>query len=450
MHNDHDLTHGPLGRQILEFSVPLIFSNLLQVVFNMSDIAVVGRFAGTLALGAVGSTAILVTLFTGFLIGVGAGINVVAAHFLGADRAQDIRETVGTAFLLSALTGLVVMAAAELLTVPLLSVIGTRPELMQGAILYLRIYLTGMPALAFYNYGSAILSAAGDTRRPLFYLTAAGIVNVILNLFFVIVLKIDVAGVAIASIVSEYLSALLVLRALRKEKDPLRLDLTILKPDPAKASMILKLGIPSGFQGAIFAIANLFIQAGVNSFDTVMVAGNSAAVNTDSIVYNAMGAFYTACSSFMGQNYGAGDRDRTIRSFWWSQGYSFATGALLGGLLLAFGRPFLHLFAEEEAVIDAGMLRLRIMCFSYAFSAPMDCTIAASRGLGKSFVPTVIVILGSCVFRVIWVYTVFAHFHTVPSLYLLYIFSWTITAAAELIYFRKIWREMRSGAGNFG
>ena len=441
MQRSSDLTTGPLGRQIISFSIPLIFSNLLQVVFNLSDIAVVGRFAGTIPLGAVGSTATLVTLFIGFLIGIGAGVNVVTAHYLGADMKKDVFETVHTAFPLSFVAGLVILLLGQLFSRPLLILIGTKAELLPGAELYLHIYFLGMPAMAVYNCGSAILSASGDTRRPLVYLSTAGVINVLLNLFFVIVVKLDVAGVAIASVVSEYLSALLVTRALIRERSLLRLSFANLRITARKAKIILRLGLPSGVQGAIFAVANLFIQAGVNSFDTTMVAGNAAASNTDAIIYNAMAAFYTACASFMGQNYGAHKFDRVKKSFLFSLADSFGIAVLLCALFLLFGRQFLSLFAKDEAVIEAGMYRLIIMCLSYPFSALMDCPIAASRGLGKSIVPTAIVIMGSCVFRVFWVYTIFGYFKTVPSLYLVYIFSWLLTAAAELGYFFHIYRR---------
>ena len=242
-------------------------------------------------------------------------------------------------------------------------------------------------------------------------------------------------------ILSLSLSAILVVLCLLRAHGIHELRLKKLRLYPDKAMRLLALGIPAGCQNAIFHIANLFIQASVNSFDTVMVAGNSAAANADGLVYDVMAAFYTACSSFMSQNYGAGKRERILKSYFISLAYSFAAGALLGGLLVVFGRPFLSLFAADKAVIEAGLLRLSIMGLSYCVSAFMDATIAASRGIGKSLWPTVIVIMGSCVFRVIWVYTVFAYFRTIPSLYLLYAFSWSLTAVAIIWYFVRIYRR---------
>lgn len=226
-----------------------------------------------------------------------------------------------------------------------------------------------------------------------------------------------------------------------RQKDECALRLHQIRFYKGKTKDLLGLGLPAGIQNAIFSIANLFIQSGVNSFDSTMVAGNSAAANADSVIYNVMAAFYTACSSFMGQNWGAGKRDRVLKSYFVSLIYSFAVGAILGLALVIFGKEFLSLFTNEPEVVEAGMQRIRIMGYSYAVSAFMDCTISASRGIGKSFGPTLIVILGSCVFRVIWVYTIFAHFHTIPSLYLLYIFSWAITAVAEIIYFAASYRR---------
>ena len=438
----YSMTQGRLSRQILLFSLPLMASNLLQVLFNMSDIAVVGRFAGPAALGAVGSTSTLVTLFTGFLIGLGGGVNALVARHYGAQDRDGINQTVSTALLVCLLFGAMLLGAGLSGARALLELLHTKEELLDGALRYLHIYFLGMPALALYNYGNAVFSAFGQTRRPLIYLAVAGVLNIALNLFFVIVCNLAEAGVAIASVISQYLSGLLLLLDLLRgqKRYGLKIAPRCLSADSARS--VLVLGVPAGLQNAIFAIANLFVQAGVNSFETVMVEGNAAASNADGLVYDIMAAFYVACSSFMGQNLGAGNRDRVKKSYLISLAYSFGIGALLGLGLVLFGRTFLGLFTQDAAVAEAGMYRLRIMGFSYMVSAFMDCTIAASRGLGKSIVPTVIVILGSCVFRVVWVYTVFAWFGTIASLYLLYIFSWSITAAAEIFYFVRCYRRL--------
>ena len=357
------LTEGPLAKQILLVSLPLALSNLLQVLFNMSDVAVVGRFAGSTALGAVGSTSIFVTLFTGFLIGLGNGINVLVARFYGARHPDDVHDTVHSALIVSLIAGVILLVVGLLGSPAMLRLLNTKEDLLPGAILYLRVYFLGMPALALYNFGSAVFSAIGETKKPLYILSFAGVLNILLNLFFVIVCNLDVAGVALASAISQCVSAGLILHALTRVQDCYALHFTEAKLDPAMTKSILALGLPAGFQNAIFAIANLFI------------------------------------------------------------------------------RQFLALFTTESAVIDTGMKRVGVMALAYCISAFMDCTIAASRGLGKTVVPTVIVIMGSCVFRVIWVYTIFAHFHTIPSLYLLYPCSWALTAIAEILYFIRCYKQ---------
>ncbi len=440
------MTDGSLWKNILLFSVPLIFSQLLQVLFNMADVAVVGKFASATALGSVGSTTTLVTLFTGFLIGLGNGVNVRVAQHLGAQQEEQTRNCVHTALLICVAAGALITVLCLTLAKPMLHALKTKDDLIDGAVLYFRIYALGMPALGIFNFGNAVLSASGDTKRPLIYLTAAGILNVILNLFFVIVCKMAADGVALASIISQYLSAMLILSHLARLKDCCRLQLRQLRIHREQLGRILGLGIPSGIQSMIFALANLFIQVGVNSFDSTMVSGNSAAANVDAVIYNVMAAFYMACSSFMGQNWGAGKKDRMLRSYMISLLYAFLIAAVLGIGFRLCGESFLYLFTNEADVVAAGMQRMRIMCYSYALSAFMDCTIAACRGIGRSFVPTIIVILGSCVFRVVWVYTIFAHFHTIPSLYLLYAFSWGITSVAEILYFIRCFRHLRISA----
>ena len=436
------MTEGSLWKNIFLFSCPVIFSQLLEVMFNLSDVAVVGRFADYRALGSVGSTSLLVTLFTGFLIGMGSGVNVRVAHSLGAGNQRETQETIHTSCLICLLTGLLICIIGLTCSKTFLLMLNTKEELLDGAVSYLRIYSLGMPALGLYNFGNGVMSARGDTKRPLVYLFIAGILNVIMNLVFVIGFHMAAEGVAIASVMAQYLSAGLILHHLWCRRDVCRLQISKLRYHKVAGQAVLMLGIPGGLQQAIFAIANLFVQAGVNSFDAVTVSGNAAAANTDPLVYNSMFAFYTACASFMSRNLGAGKKDRVLKSYFICLTYAFAIGAAFGILFLVFGHEFLSLFATEEAVIHAGRERLYVMSFSYAVSAFMDCSIAASRGIGKSIPPTIIVILGSCVFRVIWVFTIFAHFHTLTSLYLLYFFSWAITGVAEVLYFWRSYRKL--------
>ncbi len=439
-----DLCSGSLWKKILFYSIPLMFSNILQVVFNLSDVAVVGRFAGPIALGAVGSTSILITLFTGVLIGLAGGVNALTALYIGSGDKDSLRETVHTSVLLCLTAGIAISALGIVFSDGILTVMRTKSELIKDAAVYLRIYLLGMPALALYNFGNAVLSAAGDTKRPLYYLSLAGVLNVALNLFFVIICRLGVAGVGVASILSQYLSAILILRLLFRTQESFGLSLSSLRISGDKAGRILQIGMPCAFQYAIFAVANLFVQTSVNSFDHVVVEGNSAAANADPLVYDMMAAFYTACTSFIAQNFGARHRDRILKSYLICLLYSFLVGLCLGVGLYLFRHPFLSLFTGEPEVIAAGTMRLGVMAFSYGVSAFMDCSLAASRGLGKTVVPTAMVILGSCIFRIVWIYTVFAHFRTLESLYLLYVCSWTLTGVAEILYFAHIYRRTQS------
>ena len=434
-----NMTEGSLWKNMLLFSLPLMLTQVLEVLFNLSDVAIAGKFADYRALGAVGSTTLLVSLFTGLLIGMGSGVNVAVARGLGMGDKQREKKTVHTSFVLCAAFGVVLCLICVLLARPMLALLHTKDELMDGAVLYLKIYALSMPAMAVYNCGNGIMSAVGDTRRPLLYLSVAGVLNVVLNLFFVIRCHMAAEGVAIASVIAQCLSALLIVLHLLRRKDACRLELRRLRVHPQEARRVLAIGIPTGLQNAIFAVANLFVQVGLNSFDAVTVSGSSAAANADTLLFNMMAAFYTGCASW---NWGAGKTERIVKSYLVSMCYAAGVGAVCGLLLLFFGRSFLGLFANETAVIDAGMQRLRIMSFSYVVSPLMDASIAASRGIGKSIGPTVIVILGSCVFRVIWVYTVFAWLGTITSLYLLYIFSWVITGAAEIVYFRRSYKKV--------
>ena len=441
---EQDMTKGSLGKKIWLYSLPLMATNVLQVLFNLADLAVVGRFGGSGALGSVGSTAQLVTLFTGFIIGMSGGINVLVALARGEKNSAKTTDTVHTAALISILLGLIVMGICVVFAKPMLSLMNTKPELLDDAVLYFQIYFLGMPALAVYNFGNAVLSAVGDTKRPLYCLGFSGVVNVVLNLVFVIAFDMGVAGVAWASVIAQYLSAGLLLRILLKDRGDYGLFIKRLKITPAIGKEILRLGIPAGMQAVIFQVANVFVQTGVNSFDTVTVEGMVAATNADAIIYELMAALYTACATFVGQNFGAGKRDRVLKSYWVSVWSTIAVSMLFGIVINLFGRQFLGLFTTDEAVIEAGLIRLQIMGLSYWISVFMDGSIAASRGLGQSAVPTFVVFMGSCVFRFVWLYTVFSYFGTVGSLYLLYPCSWMLTGLAETWYFMRLYKKICS------
>ena len=439
---DTDLTKGPLNKGILFFSIPLVFSNLLQVLFNTADIAVVGKFAGTIPLGSVGSTTQLLFFFTGILMGLGGGINVIVAYYLGSKNKKDLIDSVNTSAIISLIVGIFLMVFGLVISRPVLVLIKTQPELLEGAITYFRIYMLGMPGVALFNFGNAVLSAAGDTKRPLYYLSFSGVLNIILNLFFVIVCDMDAGGVALASVISQYVSAFLVFIPLIKGVGDIKFKFSHLKINRAQTIQVFKIGFPAGLQNAIFAFANTFIQVGVNSFDPVMVAGTAASANLDPIIYNVMMAFYTACASYIGQNYGARKKKRILHTYLITTAYSFGIGLAFGIIFYIFGHQILSLFTNDPRVVEAGLIRQNVMVCSFCFSAFMDNSAAASRGLGKTLVPSIIILLGSCVFRIIWIYTVFAYFQTVPSLFALYLASWAVTGLFEVIYFVKCYKKV--------
>ena len=437
-----DFTKGNLWKQIITFALPLMLSNLLQILFNISDIAVVGKFAeSTTAIGSVGSTTTLVTLFTGFLIGMGSGVNVLVARFFGAKDERNVRHTVRTALVVCLFMGFLILGIGEGTCKWFLKLLNTKEELFDGALLYMRIYLLGAPAMAIYNFGDGIYAAVGNPKKSLTILTSSGVINVILNLVFVIVFHLDVEGVAIASIISQYFSAVCIFVCLIRETDIFRLDFKGFRIYWSKAKLLLSLGLPAGIQNAIFQIANLFIQGAINSFDTVYINGNTAATQIETINYTLLNAFYTAGTSCISQNFGAGDKKRIRQSYTVAMIYAICLATLYGAFTITCGKTLLKLFTNDPAVIEAGYYRLFIIGIAYPLAPVMDMSLAASRGLGKTKIPTLIVISGSCIFRIIWIYTVFAYFKTISSLYFIYLFSWTITGIAETLYFIHTYKK---------
>lgn len=441
-----DLTKGNLWKQIILFSLPLMASNLLQVVFHMADTSVVGHFAGAAALGSVGSTTTLITFFTWFIVGMSFGVNALVAQNIGARDNKSLEKSVHSAAIICFAMGILLFLIGFIFARDILELLGTKEDLIDDAVLYFKIYMLGMPGAAIYNFGNAVLSAAGDTKRPLVYLTISGAVNIVLNLFLVIVCDMGVAGVGIATTVSLYISAILILIALLRSNEAFKLCFSKLGLDAYASKKIIGLGITTGLQYSLFSVANLFIQSGVNTFETVVVEGNSAAINMDNFVYDALNAIYAAATSFVGQNYGARNKKRILHSYLICLIYSFGLAAIMGSALCVFGRQFLSLFTSEAAVIEAGLIRVQIMGLTICTSSLMDCAVSASRGLGKTVMPTIFVGLGVCVFRILWIYTIFAHFHTMAALYLLYVFSWVITGTCEISYFfytyKKITKDM--------
>ena len=429
-----DMCSGAILPKMLRFAVPLMCSSVLQLLFNAADVIVVGRWAGDNSLAAVGSNTSLINLLVNLFIGLSVGANILAARCYGAGDKEGLRQTVHTSILLSLLSGVVLAIVGALGASTILGWMQS-PEAVRGlAAVYLRIYFLGMPATMVYNFGAALLRAVGDTRRPLYYLCTAGIVNVVLNLFFVIVCRLDVAGVAIATVISQVISAALILRCLIREQGGIHLELRQLHIWPNRLKQILQVGLPAGFQGVLFALSNVVIQSSVNSFQETVVAGNAAAANIESFVYAAMNAFYQANISFSSQNYGAGQYNRLRPILLRAQGCVIATGVLLGGLAVLFGRQLLSIYTDSPDVIDVGLERLAIVCGTYAICGMMDVMVGSLRGLGYSIMPMIVSLLGACVLRLIWIATIFQlpQFHTPETIYWSYPFSWIITFLAHV------------------
>ena len=404
------MLHGPLVPRLLAFAIPLIFSGMLQQSFNAVDVAVVGRFSTSQALAAVGSNGPLVNILVNLFIGVSIGANVVIANYIGRRNERGIKKAIATTATLSVVSGFALLAIGQVFSRSILEWMDTPADVIELATAYLSVYFLGMPFMMVYNFGSAILRSMGDTRRPLYALMISAAVNVGLDLLFTGAMDMGVNGVAIATVCSNAINAGCIVWWLMREEEPFCLHVKELKVSLSELKKMLQIGLPAGMQGMIFSGANLFIQAAINSFGSNAMAGSSSALTFEAYCYFIVAAFAQAATAFMSQNYGAGKPDRVKKSYFISLAYSFGVGLVLGGSLFVFGRSFLALFTTEAAVIDAGMKRVQVMGLAYCISAFMDCTIAASRGLGKTVIPTIIVVLGSCVFRVIWVYTLFAHF----------------------------------------
>lgn len=437
-----DLTSGPMLKKIILFSLPLAASSLLQLLFNAADVVVVGRFAGSTALAAVGANSALIHLMTNFFIGLSIGANVVVARCFGARDDSGVRDAVHTSVLLSLLCGVSLTVAGVLAGRTLLEWMSCPEDIIELAALYLRIYFLGMPMMMLYNFSAALLRSVGDTKRPLAALTLAGVVNVGLNLFFVIVLRMSVAGVALATIISQAVSALLVTRLLVREEGPMRLDLRALRLHRGSLRQILQIGLPAGLQSTVFSLANVVIQSSINSFGSVIVAGNSAAANIEGFVYVGMNAFAQAVTTFVSQNVGARRYENIDRVVADCLICVSVTGLILGmGASLA-GAPLVGVYSSEAEVVAAGAGRLRVICSLYLICGAMDVMAGALRGLGYSTLPMVVSLLGSCAFRLVWIATIFAALHTAPVLYLCYPLSWTVTLLAHTVCFAVVRRRL--------
>ena len=445
-----DMCNGPILKKMLRFALPLMCSSILQLLFNAADIIVVGRFAGDDSLAAVGSNTSLIGLLTNLFIGLSIGANVLTARYYGAKKQRELRRTVHTAMLLSMISGLLLTVIGIIGARSILRLMNTPESVLDLATLYLRIYFLGMIAMMVYNFGSAILRAIGDTRRPLYYLAIAGLINVVLNLFFVIQLKMDVAGVATATVISQCVSAFLILRCLQRGEGAIKLHLSKIHIYKDNLKKIMEIGLPAGFQGILFSLSNVAIQASINSFGEIVMAGNSAAANIENFVYFAMNAFYQAAISFTSQNMGAGKYERIHKIMFRSQACAVVAGLVLGNLAFLFGHTLLGIYTTSEAVIQAGMCRLSIVSCTYALCGIMDTMVGSLRGLGYSLTPMLVSLIGVCALRLVWIGTIFQmeQFHTVEMIYWSYPVTWILTASAHILCyiwaFKKLKRKVEA------
>lgn len=440
-----DMCSGSVLKKMLIFTLPLMLSGILQLLFNASDIIIVGRFAGDNSLAAVGSNSALINLLTNLFIGLSIGANVIAARHYGAGEVKELSKTVHTSMLIGAVSGVILAVVGFFFATGILELMKTPDEVLSLASLYLKIYFIGMPSLMIYNFGSALLRSIGDTKRPLFYLSFAGVINIILNLIFVIALKLDVAGVAIATVISETISAVLVVRCLMHETGGIRLILSELKIDKKKAAEIFRFGIPAGLQGVIFSLSNVVIQSSVNLFGSTVVAGNSAAQNIEGFVYVAMNSFYQSAISFTSQNYGAKKYERLTKILGCALACVVVTGIVLGYTGLFFGKGLLSLYTTGSDTIKAGLVRMRVIFKIYFLCGIMDVMVGALRGIGYSIMPMIVSLIGACGIRLLWIATVFQvpEYHTVKSIYLSYPVSWTITIIAHVVCYILVRKKLK-------
>jgi len=440
------MTQGALLPQILVFALPLILSGMLQLLFNAADIIVVGKFAGSNALGAVGANSSLINFFVNIFIGLSIGANVTAAKYLGAKKSVEVSDTVHTSVVLAFITGVAIMIVGILLARPILTFMETPDEILDLAVLYLRIYFCGMPAMVLYNFGASLLRAVGDTKRPLVYLLIAGVINVILNLIFVIQFHMNVAGVALATIISQCASTVMVIRCLVLEQGSMRLFMLKekLKVSPERLKEIIAVGLPAGVQGVLFSISNILIQSSVNSFGAIAVAGNTAASNIEGFIYVAMNASYQACVSFTGQNFGARKFDRILKVLLLCALTGTLTGIIMGmPAYFILGTKLLSLYSSDAQVIAYGMKRLSIIAPTYALCVIMEVPVGTMRGMGRGVLPVIVSLIGACGFRILWIMTVFKMYPTLETLYISYPVSWILTALAQFILAFFTYRRLK-------
>lgn len=437
-----DMCNGPIFSKIVTFAIPLMLSGILQLLFNAADIIVVGRYAGSESLAAVGSTSSLINLLVNVFIGLSIGANVLVARFFGGHNHKDLEETVHTAMLLAAVSGAALIVIGVVLAAPLLELMGTPEDVLPLAVLYMRIFFIGMPATLVYNFGGAILRGIGDTKRPLYFLFTAGIINVLLNLVFVIRFSMGVAGVALATVIAQCVSAALIVQCLIRSDGSYRLNIKRLRIVKPKLKAIVKIGFPAGLQGAIFSVSNVLIQSSVNSFGSVAMAGNTASANIEGFIYTSMNAVYQTALSFTSQNFGAKQYKRMTRILLYCLGLVTFVGVVMGSGAVLIGRELIGVYSSDPQVIQFGMYRLVIIGSTYFICGWMETVVGGLRGMGYSVVPMLVSLTGACAFRVIWIFTVFAVNRSLETLYVSYPISWAITVTAHVITYVVVRRRM--------
>ena len=438
-----DMTEGPLTTKIIKFTIPVMLSGILQLLFNTADVIVVGRFTGKTALAAVGSTGSLINLLVSLFIGLSIGTNVLVARYQGAKDDKAVSETVHTSIALGIVGGLILLIIGVVATRPLLEMMATPEDVIDQSTLYMRILFFGMPLNLILNFGAAILRAIGDTKRPLYYLTIAGVINLFLNIFLVTVFSLGVAGVAIATVISEGVSCVLILLCLKHETGAIRLYFNRIKINPSKCVDIMKIGLPAGLQGCIFSISNVLIQSSVNSFGSTVMAGNTAASNIEGFVYVSMNSLHQTCISFTSQNFGAGKFKRIKKVLINCLAIVAITGLVLGNSAYFFGKFLLSAYNNEAEVISYGLIRLSIISTMYFLCGLMDVMVGAMRGIGYSILPMIVSLVGACGLRIVWIYTVFVKFRTLDILFISYPVTWTITFLSHLVCYYIVTRKYK-------
>ncbi len=439
-----DMVNGNLLSGIMSFYIPLVLSSILQLLFNAADIIVVGKFAGDLSLAAVSSTGSLVSLLVNGFIGISTGTNVVVARLLGADEKDKVHDAIHTSIAFSIIAGVVIAIIGFFGARWMLELMDSPADVIGLSALYLRIYFLGIPFSLIYNFAAAILRARGDTKRPLYFLTVAGVVNVLLNLLLVIVFRMDVAGVAIATVASQLISAVLIVMALLREEWYLRLYPKEIRISGESLAAIMKVGLPAGIQSSLFSISNIMIQSSINSFGSTVMAGNGAASNIENFSYAFMNAFYQACQTFCGQNYGAKKYDRIIKTIWLCEALVIIAGLLSALVVLGFDRELLNIYTDSEEVVLAGIDRFQIIQKTYVLCGIMDVMSGALRGVGYSILPMFTAIFGICVYRIVWLKTVFVANPVIQNVYITYPISWILTFCFHVITFLIIRKRIKA------